>query len=425
MSLPKKGSLGLALFLLLALLGASVSHAHALFLSPAAIGASAVGVDAGSAHSADANPALLGLRKHGLQLSLTPLSGSLSNNAFSFSNIRSLIDSEGEVDDGDDFLKHIPDEDGAWTMRADGAAGARVAFGSVSVGGNVVLAVDAQLDKGILDFWLREPRENTLYTIARSGGSVMGYGEVGGTLTVPVAPLAKALGVKAVHAGAGLKMLYGLGFAEITTEGSKGFEVVEDLVTGVLTPDGDAKLTIVSGEKGRGSAFDLGLAVEINDSLYVDFAVTNIGEIRWEDAHRSVYRASIDSSDPANPEAEFEEVESTKLDKYAVDAPQTVRAGIGGNLGGAIRWAAEYTQQVKGPGEGTRAFGAGVELSYLKFLPLRLGMRSISGSSPVYSAGFGLHVGPLTFDLATPDLGALLGNESTEWAVAVSTGLRF
>lgn len=427
-----KGTWRLATVLVLALLGVSSGCGQPLALaqplSAATVGAGVVGVDAGSALSAAANPALLGLRQHSFQLSLTPIVGSLKNNAFTFEDIRKLSESDWEPEDEQWFLQQIPDKDGAWRLGADGAAGARLAVGPVSVGGEAVLAVDAQLDKGILEFLLdEEPVIDKQYSIARTGGSVMGYGELGGSLTMPVAPLARMLGVKAVHAGLGYKMLYGIGFAEVTADG-EGFKVEEDPLTGAPKVEDavDARVKIVSGEKGRGSAFDVGVAVEINDNLFVDLAVVNIGEIRWEDAHRRIYKAHIKGGDlSTDPEAEMKEIDSEPLKDYAIDAPQTVRAGIGGKVGGAIRWAAEYSHQVKGPGKGTSTFGAGVELAYLKVLPLRLGMRSTSGSSPVYSAGFGVNLGLVTIDVGTPDLGAFLGGKSTEWAVAFSTGLRF
>ena len=424
-----KGTWRLAILLVLALLGASLGYGHPLALaqplSAATVGAGVVGVDAGSALSAAANPALLGLRQHGFQLSLTPIVGSLKNNAFTFADLRKLSESDWEPEDEQWFLQQIPDKDGAWRLGADGAAGARLAIGPVSVGGEAVLAVDAQLDKGILKFLLdEEPVIDEHYSIARTGGSAMAYGELGGSLTVPVAPLARMLGVKAVHAGLGYKTLYGIGFAEVTTKG-EGFEVVEDEHGRPVVENFDAEITIVSGEKGRGSAFDVGVAVEINDNLYVDVAIINIGQLKWDDAQQRIYEAYIDhEADESEPQLK-ETGPAKDLANYAIDAPQTVRAGIGGKVGGAIRWAAEYSHQVKGPGKGTSTFGAGVELAYLKVLPLRLGMRSTSGSSPVYSAGFGVNLGLVTIDVGTPDLGAFLGGKSTEWAVAFSTGLRF
>src|SRR5690606_7764414 len=95
-----------------------------------------------------------------------------------------------------------------------------------------------------------EPVIDKQYSIARTGGSVMGYGELGGSLTMPVAPLAQMLGVKAVHAGLGYKMLYGIGFAEVTADG-EGFKVEEDPLTGApkVKDAVDARVKIVSGEK--------------------------------------------------------------------------------------------------------------------------------------------------------------------------------
>src|SRR5690606_38121937 len=127
----------------------------------------------------------------------------------------------------------------------------------------------------------------------------------------------------------GYKTLYGIGYAEVTTKG-EGFEVVEDEDEQGLpvVENIDAEITIVSGEKGRGSAFDVGVAVEINDNLYVDVAIINIGQLKWDDAQQRIYEAYIDhQADESEPQLK-ETGPAKDLANYAIDAPQTLRAGI-------------------------------------------------------------------------------------------------
>ena len=167
--------LPLALALLLALTPDLLPHASvsAQSLSPAAIGAAAVGIEAGSATSAVANPALLGLRRHGFQLVLTPISAGFSNNAFSFKDIESYFLDHWEQKENDAILALIPDQDGAWTVRADWVAGARLAAGPVGFGGSIVLNADGRVDKDILDLLLNGNELNRAYSLARSEANVV------------------------------------------------------------------------------------------------------------------------------------------------------------------------------------------------------------------------------------------------------------
>ena len=114
-----------------------------------------------------------------------------------------------------------------------------------------------------------------------------------------------------------------------------------------------------------------------------------------------------------------------KLDKaYVAPTPQTFRIGVGGALGTRIRWAADYTRRLEGPGAGRTAFGAGVELLPTRILPFWIGVKNAVSSGLTYTAGFGLHLGPLTIDVGTPDLQSFF-MEGTEWSIAVSSGIRF
>lgn len=438
------GRTGWILSMALVLLFASAFAAQAQTLSVAAVGSGAVSIEAGSATSAASNPALLGLRRHAFQVNLAPLSARFGNNAYTLNDLDEfLLSDDGFNADGhwDEeelgiILGRIPTGDGAWAFGGDAAAGARLGIGPIGLGVNAVVVADRiGVDRDLFQLVFGGFEMDRTYSLKNSGGKVLSYGEVGGGLALPVTPLARALNVKQVHVGAAYKWVYGVGFAEVTGVG-EGFRIVSPKSSNDKPKiEGDTTFTAryvdeVGG--GQGYALDFGVAVQVSDSLYFDVALLNMGSITWDKVEEAQYEIEIDheldfsgGGDALDQELDFVKTDERTLKNYKTELPQRLRMGVGGAVWNErLRWAVDYTVGVKGLGKGDSAFGAGVELSLVRILPLRFGLRSAMGGGLTYTAGFGLHLGPLTVDVATPDLKALF-SEGKEFGIAMSTGIRF
>jgi len=184
----------------------------------------------------------------------------------------------------------------------------------------------------------------------------------------------------------------------------------------------------------RGSAFDVGVYTEINDTYSLGFSVMNIGGSLAVDEAR-YYKYDILYEDQDNDgEEEWSLSEDPEEGPVPggleVKLPLVIRLGGKMKVGKSLFLLANYTntqysEEIFGSPLRDNKFAVAAEWSILKFLPLRLGANySTLQNNLALTAGMGLHLGPVQADLGISDLTGLF-NQSKGVSGAFSARLEF
>ena len=258
-----------------------------------------------------------------------------------------------------------------------------------------------------------------------------------------------------LYAGATLKLVSGFGYAEVL-----GFTTT--LATddaGVLSGDVHFRARTAGAKilndglgphlepfpkaSGSGVGADLGVSGVVDGWLTVALSVTDIGSVAWSG---DVEERSADTSyviDNPLDEGQRDFIENSltgevrKGEAFQTSLPTTLRVGAamavhtlaaGGDFPGELVVAAEYQQGFANvPGATTTPRGAlGAEYRPIPALPLRAGVSVGGYDGLAFALGFGLHAGPLEFDVATSNVTSLFaGDDMAHGSAAVGLRMRF
>ncbi len=260
-------------------------------------------------------------------------------------------------------------------------------------------------------------------------------------------------GLPILSAGMTVKVVHGLGYAELTRFNSRLVTSTDGILHGTVDmhsrtagidplTGGSGGFTPFPAPAGSGIGVDIGFATELNNALRLGISVTDIGSISWT---RNVRTAQAESSfvvDNPLDAGQRDGVEkalqgtSTPGAPFSTPLPTTIRIGgamrltelpvIRSFVFGEMTVGCDFTQVLQdAPGipAGTR-FSLGMEWSPWKFIPIRTGYSWGGPDHTNFALGLGLHFGLFELDLASEDLGWLFSPKTVSYGAA-SVGMKF
>jgi len=263
--------------------------------------------------------------------------------------------------------------------------------------------------------------------------------------------------VKSMTAGITLKLIQGIGYAEVvrndtrfSTNGNSALQGQVDFQTraaGVdfLAGDSGLSFTPFPAPAGTGYGLDLGISGDIDDSWSAAIALVDIGSITWRRNTREITgftKLTLDDPFLGHQVDTLKDAlkgESRPGGEFSTGLPTTLRIGVAYHLYGPspdaelsraelLLLAFDYNQGLTSyPGTTTSPrVSFGLEYKLSNSFPLRTGLSFGGTDKANVGFGFGLHFGPWELDFATENLGAVFFPQSFRHAsLALGSRLKF
>lgn len=374
----------------------------------------AEGVDA-----ARKNPANLGLtdyRRTAVEVVGAGLN--ISNNSFTLSDYNEFSGKLLTDADKDYILSRIPNEGLKLSVNAEvGAlsmARGQFAFSLTGVG-----VADVNLSKDIFDLVFNGNTFADTIDVTGSYSEGMSYVEAGLSYGRPI----YNSGTRQLAIGGTVKYIRGIASEEIVK------------LEGIAATDtsgmyGEGQMVAHSATGGTGYGIDLGAALRLNEHYTVGLKLKNVlGSISWnQGAEEHGFDFSFDTTniDNMSDDHVVSEDYSIEIDSYSTRLPAVLTIGFARHSG-SVRWAIDWEQGLKryaGASKKPR-LAAGVELTKLRALPIRLGYAVGGDRNSAFSFGSGFHLMSFYLDYAVVTGSSLSGYSSKGLNLAISTGLQF
>jgi hypothetical protein len=392
-------------FFYVLLIMALVSPAALARELPGAGGAAGAGVsypvEIGTAGSVRWNPAELGFNDHTIQVEFTPAALELvSKDANLLPAFTAFFNDEREK-----AIEQIKNSTVSEFLTASFRShhNVQVALGKYGFSFGAKLFGEAAITEDILDLLVSEPELGREYLVKDFKLDLAGYFDVGVSAAVPIIK-------NRLYAGLTGKFLWGWRYGSATVEGE------------VLDIENEIPLAkMISAKDGKGYSFDIGLAWKITEHSFIDISLLNVGKIIWLSPEESTYTYQ---STPDGYQLEL--VSSQPLDEnVSWYTPQTLRLGMVIQANPKVKWGGDVSYVLSGPKTGELMVSLGAETTALSKMPFRVGVQySNKIDELIFSAGFGIHLGPLTIDVGIPNFNVLSGDGNLI-GISLTTGLRF
>lgn len=338
------------------------------------------------------------------QWTTTLLSGSaaLNNSAFSVDEYDryngAYLDQEMKAD----LLEKIGDNglnlslSSSWNLPG-------VQIGRFAIMASSSFVGSATLARETIDLVLQGSELNEVVSLGSSTGDGIAWSDIGA-----------AYGHRHGNWSFGANFRYVLGHYHNSSLGSGTLQPVE--VDGVLTSIAtEGFLEIKQAEGGRGFASDLGITYIGGRGIIVSGVISNVfSRVSWTDGLEKrtyTYDHDIDfSSFDEDQLGEPNEIIES-IDPFSTNLPSAFEVGIAIPMGGHLTALGDLQlplNDVGSPGEYDAA--TGFELALISWLPLRGGYAYNATTGSRYAGGFGIHPGPLRFDIALGYRGGLFGS---------------
>ncbi len=410
-------AVGAALLLLLLCIGGDAfaqGHVRAMGMGNAYTAASR-GLDA-----VDWNPANLVIsRDSGLQIGLASVAVDLNNNSYSLARYNEISGTTLTEADKQLLLDDIPTEglimDANVRASALGVCAGPFALSVQGIGGG-----SGTLDKDFFDLILMGNEIGQAFSFDDTDGEA--YALASATLSWATPLITRrthrlALGVNA-------RYLHGL------------YDVRVEEATGGIVADmdgvrGSADAAYLTSRGGSGWAVDVGLALQAPRGWTFGLMVGGAASrLDWNtDVERSEWHASADSLSAATDD--FDAAVATSdttyaADPYSSDLPRVVSLGAS-NRWGRLLYAVDVSRAIEErAGVSARTMvNAGFELRLASWFKPRIGFGWGGATQRRSSAGLGLGLGPLKWDIAVANHGSIIPDDSKGVSVASAFGLEF
>lgn len=267
--------------------------------------------------------------------------------------------------------------------------------------------------------------------------------------------------IKNINIGVGVKLVQGFGFIGSenlgvtieTADSSRGYEmranisgVVRRANVDFLDRDKNAKFTPFPTPAGSGLGFDLGVSAEILGLFTAGVSLTDVGSINWT---KNAVIVSGDTSFKFSGYTTQERIDSLresfenyinsserkKYESFSTGLPTAIRFGVATDLKtllpvfpGRMLISADYFQPI---GDSQMMFkkpklALGLEWRLLSFLPLRAGISLGGFEGFALSAGTGLNLPFLEFNIATGNFNEIMsGGDLKNFSFATELRLKF
>lgn len=326
-------------------------------------------------------------------------------------------------------------DDSGFVLNTEGNLGGKLTIGPVTGFADLKGFTMVRLSNDLASLILKGNEIGKEYNLDGTAGFGAGYLDTGINLSLKLPE--SVIGSKKVYLGMTYHFLAG---AMGTGSGTGSFQVDYDQNNEPVFSGSSGEFIAIYPEvddfsnTARGSAFDVGVYTEINDTYSLGFSVMNIGGSLAVDEAR-YYKYDILYEDQDNDgEEEWSLSEDPEEGPVPggleVKLPLVIRLGGKMKVGKSLFLLANYTntqysEEIFGSPLRDNKFAVAAEWSILKFLPLRLGANySTLQNNLALTAGMGLHLGPVQADLGISDLTGLF-NQSKGVSGAFSARLEF
>ncbi len=296
-----------------------------------------------------------------------------------------------------EILDKLPPEG----IRANASGEARalgISIGRYAVRVTAFGAGRARFPRDPLELALFGNERDRVYNVADTEGKAQAAWSISFSAGHPI----RRRGSRVVSVGVTVRYLRGLGFFEL-----------QDAQGTLVTLDSGWQLEGSSlarrAEGGRGFSFDLGLAAQLGREWSAGISILQIGRLSWDKNAREnrgqMFAGAIQVQDIADVE-EFDDLfnaedQERRLDSFSTSLPTTVRIGISKKTKLSL-FNVDWQHGLNdAPGSTTQSrLSVGSEYKMTGWFPVRAGI-SVGGGRPTsYSAGFGIGVKLIAFDVA-------------------------
>jgi hypothetical protein len=217
------------------------------------------------------------------------------------------------------------------------------------------------------------------------------------------------------------------------------YEKIIEAEGGIFTTDtgyvGDGSATIRQALGGSGHGFDLGGAIIFAKSWTVSASIQNIySKINWnKDTEETRFTFQMDPvtfqamSDNDVNDSLVENSDTTyDIAGFSTTMPTVFRFGLA-RTSNKMTWAFDWAQSTSSSGSQSinPRVSAGFEYRPIGVFPLRVGASTGGDKGTMFSAGLGIYLGPLHFDLAAANHGSFIPKSTKGATLAFAMGLRF
>jgi len=374
----------------------------------------ATGIDA--ARYNPANLGLSGYRQTGIEL--VGAGANIANNSFTLGDYNRYTGAILTDTDKLNILHKIPDE--GLNLAAEVEASAlSLSSGSFVFTASGVGLADVNLSKDIIDLILNGNSFADTVSITGSHSEAVGYVSVG----LSYGRAIYTAGTRQLAVGATFSYLRGLGVERIIE--LEGMAATYE--TGFA---GDGHLIAQTATGGSGYAFNIGVALRLNDDYTIGARIKNfLSVLSWnKNTEEHGYIFSFDTMTVDNMEDDYvvSDDYSKDIPGFSTNLPSVMNVGMA-NTSGSLLWAVDWEQGFRrAAGSSSKPrLSAGLEWWPIALAPLRAGFSTGGNKATALSLGSGINLTPFYLDFAAVT-GVTLSPYSTKGInLALSTGLHF
>ncbi len=318
---------------------------------------------------------------------------SIGNTAFGLGDYRAYNGQYLDEEAKSDILEAFGSEGVSIHATGTGALPG-VQIGSIALFSTTSIVSRATISRAWAELALEGVRMYDPIHLGATSGELDAWTEVG---------IAMGRGIGALSLGGSVKWLRGHFHAESEATGDLAPTIEDGVISAVGT---SGSLLATTAEGGQGWGIDLGLAFNFGSTTFSAAASNLLASIHW-DANPRLSGLRYDEQLDFGEELEEPEEVDESIDPFDAALPVVWRAGVAHPLASRLLVVAAMTRV-----DDLSAFGGGLELRLLSWLPLRAGGGFSSLDGPIYTTGFGLSPGPIALDFGVGHRGGLFDGAS-------------
>jgi hypothetical protein len=370
------------------------------------------------------NPANLGLSMNrGFTLDFFSVGVDLKNNSFSLNDYNSYTGKFLNDSDKRTILDKIPGEGLKLNFLAE-ACGMNFSIWRLAFNFRGIGESKAKLDKDPFELLLYGNAIKPNVSLSDSRGEAQAIGDGSIAYGQPI----KKWQDGQLALGLTFHYLYGIAYEKITrAEGG--------ISTTTFGYVGDGSVTVRQALGGSGQALDLGVAMVFAKDWVFSASWQNFySKIKWnrktEETKFSflmdpiTFEAMNDST--INDSLVTSNDTTYSIERFSTTLPSVIRLGLA-RSSKRLTWAFDWVQATSSSGalSVNPRVSAGLEYRPISVFPLRVGTSMGGDRGMMFSAGFGIYMGPVHFDLGAANYGSFIPNSTKGATFAFSMGLRF
>lgn len=371
----------------------------------------------GDADAMEWNPASLGEAKRTFQFIVTPVSTRITSDDWPIETVFRLLQGAYTPEERAALIANL--KDGDLKSAFDLGGGAYISLGGNGLGATVRSHVVGSITADGATLLLLGGEPGKEYHLAGTQADGVVFGDVCISSVYSDPWLAKVLHITGFHMGGTLRYLHGLQYSRAWVEGSSVAVMQEGTTYQKMS---DARFMTWQSQSGWGVATDVGLLLRLTPAVAVDVSMIDLGAMWWQDAQETTFEYEVDAATGTGAFVPTGTIMTD--DRPRLDLPTRVRGGLSVTAHNGYIWSLQYSKPLR-PEDGDTQWVVATQLNRFEALPLRLAAQySNEAQKLTFAMGMGIRLGPLLFDIGTPNLTGLL-SRGKDASISVTTGFQF